>query len=250
MRHPVIGITSYARNGTPPTFAAPCGYVDAMRAVGATPVIFPAGEVHAEHLLDLVDGVILAGGGDIAPSRYGGRRHETMYQVCEERDEFEFNLTRAALARPYLPMLCICRGLQVLNVVCGGTLHEHVPDQFGEHVPHRLPQRLPSRHDARIDPDSRLSRILGGTHVQVCSWHHQAIDRLGGELHPVAWATDGVIEAAEHVEHPWCIGVQWHPELEFEAAPQRRLFEAFVGAAGHSSRRGDAETRRRGAQTR
>src|SRR5512139_3256825 len=169
---PVIGITSYARNGTPPTSAAPCGYVDAMRAVGATPLILPAGEAHAEHLLDLMDGVILAGGGDIAPSRYGGRKHETMYQVCEERDEFEFNLVRAALARPHLPMLCICRGVQVLNVVCGGTLHEHVPDQFGEHVPHRLPQRLPSRHDARIAPDSRLSGILGDTHIQVCSWHH------------------------------------------------------------------------------
>ena len=232
---PVIGITSYARNGTPPTFSAPCGYVDAMRAVGATPVIFPAGEAHAEHLLDLVDGVILAGGGDIAASRYGGDPHETMYQVCEERDEFEFTLVRAALARPPLPLLCICRGLQVLNVVCGGTLHEHVPEEFGEGVSHRLPQRLPSHHDACIDADSRLSGLLGATHVRVCSWHHQAIDRLGEQLHPVAWAEDGVIEAVEHTEHPWCIGVQWHPEMEFAKEPQRRLFAAFVSAAGRSA---------------
>jgi len=230
---PTIGITSYARgrNDHPPTFAVPCGYVDAVRACGALALVFPAGERHAEHLLDLIDGLILSGGGDIAPTAYGGDHHETVYSVCEERDQFEFSLMRAALARPSLPLLCICRGLQVLNVVCGGTLHVHLPDRFGDRVTHRLPPRLQSRHPAQIGADSRLATILGATDVEVCSWHHQAIDRLGSSLTPVAWAADGVIEAVEHTDHPWCFGVQWHPEMQLGEQPQRRLFEAFVKEA-------------------
>lgn len=228
---PVIGITSYARDGSPRVFAVPTGYVDAVRAVGGLPVVFPAGERNAEHLLDVVDGLILSGGGDIAPQAYGGRQHETVYAVCEERDEFEFALTRAALARPSLPMLCICRGLQVLNVVCGGTLHAHVPESFGTDVAHRLPPKLQSRHGARIDADSRLAHIVGASDVDVCSWHHQAIDTIGQRLTPVAWAADGVIEAVEHADHPWCFAVQWHPEMQIGEAPQRRIFEALVKRA-------------------
>jgi putative glutamine amidotransferase len=234
---PVIGITSYARSSHarrsdgPPAFSVPCGYVDAVRAAGALALVFPAGERHPEHLLDVVDALILSGGGDISPQAYGGRHHETVYSVCEERDQFEFALTRAALARRSLPMLCICRGMQVLNVVCGGTLHAHVPEVFGEHVVHRLPPRLQSRHHARVDPQSRVAEILGGTDVEVCSWHHQAIDRVGAELKPVAWAADGVIEAVELAGHPWCIGVQWHPEMQLGEPQQQRLFEALVAAA-------------------
>jgi putative glutamine amidotransferase len=230
---PIIGITSYARDGsTPPVFAVPTGYVDAVRMVGALPIVFPAGERDAAQLLDAVDGLILSGGGDISPKAYGGRQHETVYSVCEERDAFEFALIRAALARPSLPMLCICRGLQVLNVVCGGTLHPHVPEVFGTDVPHRLPPRLQSRHGARIDAKSRLARIIGADDVEVCSWHHQAIDTLGKELTPVAWAADGVIEAVEHNIHPWCFGVQWHPEMQLDEAPQRRIFAALAQQAG------------------
>ena len=133
--------------------------------------------------------------------------------------------------RPGLPLLCICRGMQVLNVVCGGTLHVHVPQRFGDRVPHRLPPRLASRHAVRLEPSSRVGRMLGATQTEVCSWHHQAIDRLGDGLRPVAWAEDGVIEAVEHTEHPWCIGVQWHPEMQLDEAPQRGLFAALVAAA-------------------
>jgi putative glutamine amidotransferase len=229
---PVIGITSYARDGSPLAFSLPSEYVDAVRAVGALPVVLPAGEHNAEHLLDIVDGIIFSGGGDVSPRAYGGRHHETVYSVCEERDQFEFALTRAALARPSLPMLCICRGLQVLNVVCGGTLHAHVPEAFGDGVSHRSPPKLQSRHDARVDGESRLAQIVGATTVEVCSWHHQAIDTIGGELTAVAWAADGVIEAVEHTGHPWCFGVQWHPEMQIGEAGQRRIFEALVKEAG------------------
>lgn len=234
---PVIGITSYARDGKMPVvFSVPTAYVDAVRAVGALPVVFPAGEQDAARLLDIVDGLILSGGGDISPQAYGGRHHETVYSVCEERDAFEFALTRAALARPSLPMLCICRGLQVLNVVCGGTLHAHVPDTYGSDVQHRLPPKLTSRHPARIDGGSRLGRIIAADTFEVCSWHHQAIDVIGDQLTPVAWASDGVIEAVEHNAHPWCFGVQWHPEMQMEDPVQRRLFEALVKEAMRDER--------------
>jgi len=228
----VIGISSYARDGEPPAFTLPCGYVDGVRAAGATPLVLPPGESEPERLLDLVDGLILAGGGDIAPAAYSGDPHETIYSVSEERDQFEFTLARAILVHPNMPLLCICRGMQVLNVVCGGTLHAHLPERFGERVAHRLPPRLTSRHPVRIEPQSRLAAMLGADEVEACSWHHQAIDRMGQGLRAVAWAADEVIEAVEHTAHPWCIGVQWHPEMQLDEAPQRGLFAALVTAAG------------------
>jgi putative glutamine amidotransferase len=230
-RRPIIGISSYARDGDPPAFSLPCGYVDAVRAAGATPLVLPPGEVEPERLLDIVAAVILAGGGDIAPAAYDGEPHESIYSVSEERDHFEFTLARAALSRPDTPLLCICRGMQVLNVACGGSLHAHVPERFGERVPHRLPPRRRSSHPVRIAADSRLARLLETTRPEVCSWHHQAIDRLGDGLRPIAWADDGVIEAIEHATHPWCIGVQWHPEMQLDDADQRRLFAGLVTAA-------------------
>ncbi len=230
-RPPVIGISCYARAGNPPVFSLPCTYVDAVRAAGAIPLILPPGQAQPAELLSLIDGLILAGGGDIAPKAYGGRPHETVYKVSEERDTFEFALARAALVHRDLPLLCICRGMQVLNVASGGTLHAHVPERFGEHVPHRLPPRLPTHHDVRIDPHSRLAQMLGTTRAQVCSWHHQAVDDVAAPLHPVAWAADGVIEAVEHATHSWCFAVQWHPEMQPDDPAGQRLFAAFVGAA-------------------
>jgi len=227
----VIGISSYARDGQPPTFTLPCGYVDGVRAAGATPLVLPPGEAQPERLLDLLDGLILAGGGDIAPAAYGGEPHETIYSVSEERDRFEFTLARAALARNDVPLLCICRGMQVLNVVCGGTLHPHVPERFGDRVAHRVPPLQTSRHTVRIEGESRLAQILGATEVEACSWHHQALDRVGQGLRALAWAEDGLIEAVEHTAHPWCIGVQWHPEMQLDEPAERGLFAALVSAA-------------------
>jgi putative glutamine amidotransferase len=231
-RRPVIGITSYAReSGEVPAFSLPCGYVDSIRAAGGVPVVLPAGEGEAAELLDHIDGLILAGGGDVSPAAYGGEPHETIYSVSEERDAFEFALVRAVLERAELPMLCICRGMQVLNVVSGGTLHAHVPERFGDQVPHRLPPKLTSCHPVRIAPDSHLHRVLQHTEAQVCSWHHQALDRIGAQLRPVAWADDGLVEAVEHQQHPWCLAVQWHPEMQPRDATQQRLFTALVRAA-------------------
>ena len=226
----VIGISTYARGGDPRAFSLPCGYVDGVRAAGAVPVLLPPGESAPDRLLDLVDGLILAGGGDISPGAYGGEPHESVYAVCDERDAFELTLARAALARRDRPLLSICRGMQVLNVVCGGTLHEHIPDAFGDAVAHRLPPRVPVRHPVTVAADSHLAGVLGATRIEACSWHHQSVDRVGEHLRPVAWAEDGVVEALEHVVHPWCVAVQWHPEMQLDDPLQRRVFQAFVAA--------------------
>lgn len=228
---PVIGISSYDRDGDPESFSIPVGYVDAVRRAGAAPVILPSGEMSPERLLDVIDGLIVSGGGDLSPALYGGQPHETVYQVSEERDRFELELTKAALERDDKPLLFICRGMQVLNVACGGTLHVHVPDRFGESVSHRLPPRLPSRHSVRVAPESSLAAMLGETRLDVCSWHHQAIDRLGDRLRAVAWAEDGVVEAVEHTEQAWCLGTQWHPEMQLDEPHPAKLFRAFVEAS-------------------
>ncbi|MFQ5667334.1 MAG: gamma-glutamyl-gamma-aminobutyrate hydrolase family protein [Candidatus Binatia bacterium] len=246
-QRPIIGVSSYARDGEPPAFSLPCGYVDGVRAAGGTPLILPPGEAEPERLLDVLDGLVLAGGGDIAPAAYGGTLHETVYLVSEERDQFEFTLVRASLVRPDLPVLCICRGMQVLNVVCGGTLHAHVPDRFGDAVRHRLPPRLPVQHSVRIKPGSHLARILALSEVAACSWHHQAIDRVGAGLEATAWAADGVVEAVEHTGHPWCIGVQWHPEMQLHERPQQQLFRALVASAHAAGRDQAASPRKRSA---
>jgi len=231
LRRPTIGISSHPREGTPAEFSIPCGYVDAVRGAGAMAVILPPGEAEPEGLLDFLDAVIVSGGGDLDPETYGGRPHGSLYEVCRERDRFELALTRAILSRPRLPALFICRGLQVLNTACGGTLHAHIPDRFGNKLAHRLSPCDPVRHTVRIEQGSRLATMVGATEIEICSWHHQAVDRLGDGLRPIAWAEDGVIEAVEHISHPWCIAVQWHPEMQLEEEHARRLFSALVAAA-------------------
>lgn len=228
---PLIGVSSYHRDGELPAFSLPCGYIDALRAAGAVPIVLPPGEAEPARLLDHLDGLLLAGGGDLDPAIYGGPSHETIYMLSPERDSFELALTHAALKRPDLPVLAICRGAQVLNVALGGTLHSHLPDVFGDVVAHRLPPRLPTRHGVRIATGSKLGGILACERTDVCSWHHQAVDRLGSDLTAVAWSDDGVVEAIEHREHPWCIAVQWHPEMQHEEAVPQRVFRAFADAA-------------------
>ena len=221
----------------------PTSYVDAIRTAGAVVVILPPGDREPGRLLDGIEGLVLSGGGDVAPERYSGRQHETIYGVSEERDIFEIELTRAALARPDLPLFCICRGMQILNVTLGGSLHPHLPDLGTSTVEHRLPERLHSHHRARVESASRLASFLGSTEVTVCSWHHQAIDRLAPSLEPVAWADDGIIEAVELESHPLAIAVQWHPELQMEDPAQQRLLRSFVELASKDGERAPATMR-------
>jgi len=227
---PLIGISSYGRAGQRQTFSLPCEYVDVVRLAGGVPIVLPAAEGEIPEALEAVDALILPGGGDIDPAHYGGIRHEANYGISAERDGFELALVRAALGRHDLPILCICRGMQLLNVALGGDLVSHIPEHYGEKVVHRHPELRPVVHPVRIEPASRLARTLGATELTVQSVHHQAVSRLGAGLRAVAWSPDGVIEAVESERRSFLIGVQWHPELgALGDERQRRLFEALVG---------------------
>ncbi len=228
-RRPRIGITTYHRSGEDRlAFSLPSAYVDGVRAVEGLPVLLPPGESRPADLLDAVDALVFGGGGDLHPRHHGGGEHDTNYSVDGERDDFEMELMRAALERR-IPVLAICRGLQVLNVVRGGGLHAHLPDVIGEDVLHRVSQDEHTHHGVRIEADAALVQVYGTLDLTVASWHHQAVSTLGEGLRAVAWAEDGVVEALEDPSRPELLAVQWHPELQLEAdSPQLALFRALV----------------------
>ena len=229
MRRPVIGITTYGRDEDN-RFRLPCLYVDAVRRAGGVVVLIPPDGEPAEEIFTFIDGMILAGGGDIDPALYGGHPHETIYSVDAERDKSEMALARR-LAVSAMPTLGICRGHQVINVALGGTLHEHLPDVVGDKILHRLPPREATTHPIVVVPDSRIAAVLGENSFDAPSWHHQAIRKVAPGLVAVAQAPDGTIEACEMPAHPWLFSVQWHPELTAHASPtQQRLFDALVEA--------------------
>jgi len=232
----VIGITTYGPEGDPPEFSLPVAYVDAVTRAGGTAVLLPTSGATVKHVLGLVDGLILSGGGDIDPRVYGGGEHPTVYSVVPERDAFEIELVRQALGRPELPVLGICRGMQVLNIALGGELELNLPDVHGETVVHRLPPRKPTYHAVRVAAGEALETIYGQTEFPVCSWHHQGVRKLGSGLRPIARAADSVVEGLVYDRHPFALGVQWHPEMQVADDPlQRRLFETLVRRAGGSA---------------
>jgi putative glutamine amidotransferase len=227
---PFIGLTTYAAN-TDRRFTLPREYLDAVRRAGGCPLLLAPGETHFDGLLDTLDGLILSGGGDVAPQRYGGKSQATIYGVDEERDEFEMELVRRALQRE-LPLLAICRGMQLLNVALGGTLIEHLPDEVGERILHRAPPHHPIEHVVHVEAGCRLAEWMVPGRLPISSWHHQGLRKVAEPLRVVARADDGVTEAVEAPDHPWCLGVQWHPEITAAADPvQQSLFRSFVLAA-------------------
>jgi putative glutamine amidotransferase len=233
---PRIGLTTYAR-GEDQWFRLPAQYVDAVRRAGGLPVLLPPGEPRLDLWLEIVDGLILTGGGDVHPSRYGGAEHPSIYNTDPDRDRDELELARH-LVRSGLPGLCICRGLQVLNVALGGTLIAHLPDAVGDAVAHRTEDRKPIPHAVTIGGGSRLADVLGATDIAPASLHHQAIAELGEDLEVVARAPDGTIEAVEVRGAPSLLAVQWHPELTAaEDAVQQRLFDEVVRMARAAKRR-------------
>jgi putative glutamine amidotransferase len=237
---PLIAITTYPADDSADRINLPPEYVDCVRRAGGRAVLVPPGEPDVRGLLDNVDGVLLTGGGDIDPSLWDGPAHETVYMTSIVRDSMEIELARLAVERA-TPLLAICRGMQVLNVALGGTLHVHVPDVVGDSVTHRLPPpggvvhpgwKGATPHSVSVEPSSRLADVLCATEVEPMSWHHQAVDRLGEGLRAVAWAPDGIVESIELDGHPSLFAVQWHPELTAADDPtQARLFETFVSAA-------------------
>ncbi|MGW5716981.1 gamma-glutamyl-gamma-aminobutyrate hydrolase family protein [Amycolatopsis sp. NPDC003865] len=225
---PVIGLTSYlepAKFGVWETEAALLHrfYVDCVVAAGGVPVLLPpVSEAHGR-LMSTVDGLVLTGGADVEPGRYGHEPHPATY-TRPERDAFEFGLFEAA-RRQGKPVLGVCRGLQVMSVALGGTLTQHLPEarETTEHQP--APATF-GRGTVTLAEGSRAAAILGPETKTLC-YHHQAIDRLGAGLEPVGWAADGTIEAAE-VPGEFTLGVQWHPEQDSDDV---RLFRALVDAS-------------------
>jgi putative glutamine amidotransferase len=231
---PLIGVTTYHRERRGrERYHVPAAYVDAVRIGGGLPVLLPPGDPRPNEVLASLDGLVLCGGGDVDPALFGGPTgHDAVYSTCAERDGFELALVREALARR-TPLLAICRGLQVLNVALGGSLHVHLPDVVGDRVSHRVSREQHDLHPVRFEPGCALAAVLGSPELDVASWHHQAIDRLGEGLRAVAWAEDGTVEAVELPGRAEVLAVQWHPELQAADAgsPQRRLFEALAGSA-------------------
>jgi putative glutamine amidotransferase len=231
----VIGVTldSEPAGGyaTLPWYALRQNYCDVVAAAGGVPVALPHEPELAEHYLALIDGLIVTGGAfDVDPSLYGaGERHHTV-TLKERRTRFEWAVTQGAIARD-LPILGICGGQQLLNVVLGGTLIQHIPDAVPEALAHEQPNpRTEPGHEVAVLAGSLLHRVTGATTLPVNSAHHQAAERVGAGIVVSATAPDGVIEAIEDPGRRFCLGVQWHPEYGISPG-DTALIAAFVGAA-------------------
>jgi putative glutamine amidotransferase len=234
---PLIGITtSVTVDRTPERAYVNGAYIRAVQAAGGIPVLLTphfTTEVQAA-LWKRLDGLVLTGGGDIEPSRFGEVGHPTVDEVSPARDDLELGLTRRAVAED-VPLFAICRGIQVLNVALGGTLVQDIPSEWPNALAHA--QSAP-RHEAThavkiMGEGTHLGRMLGTLEIEVNSLHHQAIKRLGDGLREVAWAPDGIVEGVEIPgDGRFVVGVQWHPEeLVTHDQAARNLFEALVDAA-------------------
>lgn len=199
-------------------------YIRALLGAGLTPVLVPPllDPAQADDVLSAVAGLVLTGGEDVHPASYGESPHARLEETDQARDAVELALYRAARARR-LPVLAICRGIQLVNVAEGGSLYQDLPSEKPSPVNHVDPK---GRHALRIEPASLLHRTIGDP-ASVNSRHHQAVKQLATGLRAVAWAEDGIIEGAESVDRsaPWLLGVQWHPEDDVEDG----LFEGFAG---------------------
>lgn len=221
-------------------------YAEAIAAAGGLPVLLPspvderggATQRVARRTLETIDGLVLTGGGDVDPARYGQVPHPATRPADQARDEFELALVHAALARE-IPLLGLCRGAQVLCVAMGADLLQDVETQGVGMVAHaRAEVRRAPVHEVELAAGSALAAIYGTDTVEVNSTHHQAPGRLGGGLIAVGHSPDGVVEAVELPSAPWVIGVQWHPEELWKSYPQHALlFEAFVRAAAEAAQR-------------
>lgn len=230
---PIIGIVSNFELEKDGYFCF-AHYVRAVEDAGGVPVILPyADTASVQSILGLLSGVLLSGGGDFPAELYGEKPHPTFQKMVPERDRFEFALAEAAL-KAEMPVLGICRGMQVLNVIEGGTIYPHTLDALPQVADHRDGSPLDAMvHRIDIEPASRLAQLLGTGEMKldVNSMHHQAINKLAHGYDVSARSEDGLIEAIEARDRPFVIGVQWHPEWMFDKNPAcRSLFRNFIKA--------------------
>ncbi|HET7055024.1 MAG TPA: gamma-glutamyl-gamma-aminobutyrate hydrolase family protein [Thermomicrobiales bacterium] len=207
-------------------------YVSAVIGAGGLAVVLPpAGDCLAGALLDRIEGLCLSGGPDLDPSAYGASPHRCAGPADPTLDRFEIDLAREAVQRD-LPLLAVCRGMQVFNVSRGGTLIQHLPDCEWVTIDHRQEKagNLPS-HGVHLDPASRISEVVGENTIAVNTFHHQGIASLGEDLEAVGWDDDGLVEAIEIPDRRFALGVQWHAELMAGHEAGATLFSRLVESA-------------------
>jgi putative glutamine amidotransferase len=242
---PIIGITvgeiiNKEDPWAPLTYGQAHTYTEAIEHAGGAPILLPlVGEdVYLKAQYDLCDGVLFAGGNDISPEHYGEAATPFTISISNARDEQELKLARWVIADDK-PALCICRGLQLLNVAQGGTLYQDIVDAMPEAHDHESSTKQKNityiAHQLGVEPNSLFAKILGETTVPTNAHHHQAVKKLGDKLVASAWAEDGIIEAIEMPDKKFVMGVQSHPEsLEAAAVPVwQKFFRAFVDAAAN-----------------
>lgn len=236
MAPPRIGVTR-GLSSTKPAGEIPSVYQkyhDRVREAGGEPVdLHPGLGVPPERLLDSLDGVVICGGPDINPARYGQQQHPETAGIDDARDALELGVIKAALARD-LPVFAICRGHQALNVACGGPLLQHI--EGDGHRAHDGGMGDSRFHDIKIETGSRLAGLLAQRWMKTNSRHHQAVTRDGVApgLVPTAYSPDGLVEGLESPSHRWVVGVQWHPERDEVKDAFRPLFDAFVSVAAQT----------------
>lgn len=231
---PVIGITldfetapTYSKM---PWYALRENYCTSVSRFGALPLPLPHEVAHVEQYLGMIDGLMITGGAfDVSPEYYGEKTTSDKVSTKDARTAFEFAITKGAMERK-IPILGICGGEQLLNVVLGGTLIQHIPDSIPNALEHeqKNPRTEPG-HEVAITPGTLLHKIAGSAKANVNTAHHQAVGRLAPGAVVNATSSDGVIEGIEFPAHPFCLGVQWHPEYFVDAA-DAKIMEAFVAA--------------------
>ncbi|MBI3819365.1 MAG: gamma-glutamyl-gamma-aminobutyrate hydrolase family protein [Planctomycetes bacterium] len=226
---PVIGINGDVKCDPELAVRLKCNYIDAVRRAGGVPIVLPAGSPEdVPYLLDRVDAVILTGGGDIDVRSLGIDLHPTVELMNPRRQQFDWTLTQAVLERP-MPALGICLGMQMMAVVAGGKLHQHLPEAgIKKGLNHR------ENHDVELSVNSRLHSILGRKKINVVSHHHQGIAAPPELFSACAYAPDGVLEAFEATGDRFVVGVQWHPERDPDSEQTLAIFRALVDAARKS----------------
>lgn len=233
MTKPIIGIGADIRESGSSAREQAFGYVpyvDAVLRAGAIPLLVPPQPGNIAELMASLDGVLLTGGRDCDPSIYGEECHASVKPMDGRRQQNDLALARSA-RELRVPALGVCLGLQIMNIAAGGTLIQDIRSEIDTDIEHESEPDGRRRHAVRVDEGSILSSIVVGPHFEVNSSHHQAVRATGDGLRITAWAPDGVAEAIEDPEHPFYIGVQWHPEDMTGEESAERIFRAFIAAA-------------------
>ena len=230
---PIIGINcDYEEEGKQPYSFTYRDYSEAVVAAGGIPLLLPVikDKNDVELLLEKIDGLLITGGNDVPPQRYGEEKHEKTVCVHPDKDSSDFILVGTAI-RMKKPLLAICYGIQLVNVALGGSLIQDIPSEVKTPIIHKDSQNDHYTHAVSIRKDSLLHRIIGIDRIEANSTHHQAIKRLGKGLKDTAHTSDGITEAIEWKDYPFLVGVQWHPERMIDSPHHLALFNALINAS-------------------